>query len=170
MTCHSRLFAIFAGAMLASGCHGGVANPVAPSALATSIPVAPDSATVVPSDEVATAQEAPVSYSISELSGSGYSGTCTVSSSHTGGLRVKADGQGIANSLVELNIVDVTSAEKFRTTAYVEVNERGTFRTGWDAIGPTYFPTGHSLQCWLTNSTDTTQVLASTDPVNFPAP
>jgi hypothetical protein len=98
---------------------------------------------------------------------SGYSGTCTVASTHTGGLRVRADGQGAANNLIELNVVDVTpDSSHLRTTDYTDVNQQGAFRTGWSSIDPGVFIPGHDLQCWLTQNGN---VLASSS-TSFPAP
>jgi hypothetical protein len=115
-------------------------------------------------------QDAPVSYALSEQlvngSPSGYSGTCTVANTHTGGLRVKVDGQGVANDLIKLHVVDVTDSFHLRTTEYVDVNQQGAFRTSWRPIEPGDFPAGDNLQCWLMKDAD---VLASTS-TTFAAP
>jgi hypothetical protein len=113
----------------------------------------------------------PVSYLMSEVaaasaSSSGYSGTCTVAYTHTGGMRVKADGRGVAYSLVEFNVVDLSDPLLLRTTEYVDVNQQGTFRTNWQSVDAGVFPAGHDLQCRLAN-TVTGNVLASSE--TFPA-
>ena len=121
-------------------------------------------------DDVITMQGSPVSYPMNEAmvngSSSGYSGTCTVASTHTGGLRVKADGQGVANDLIQLNVVDMTGSLHLRTTDYIDVNQQGAFRTGWHAIEPGDFTAGDSLQCQLAKGAD---ILANTS-TTFPAP
>jgi len=175
LRCHARVFAFVTCVMLAYGCQSGAHTPIAPSAVASaSAPTATES---VASGGVITTQDAPVSYAMNEmvvnssLSGSGYSGTCTVAGSHTGGLRVRADGQGVAGHLIQFNVVDVSSTLKLRTTDYVDVNQQGAFRVGWHAIEPGDFTAGDNLQCWLTEGG---AVLASTgmtsDSGGFPAP
>ena len=166
LTRKARVFALVTCAMLTCGCQGGVNNSVAPSAISSvSASTGSNSAGVMPGD-VITMQDAPVSYPMNEkmVNGvlSGYSGTCTVASTHTGGLRVKADGQGLANSLIKFHVVDVSDPLLVRTTEYVDVNQQGAFRTNWQ---PVNFPAGDNLQCWLMSGAD---VLA--DSSNFPAP
>ena len=150
----ARVFALATCAFLTCACQSGVNNSVAPSAISdVSAPAASNSTVGTPNDAI-TLQAAPVSYPMYERttngSSSGYSGTCTVSATHTGGIRVKADGQGVASSLIQFNVVDVSDPYLKRTTEYVDVNQQGTFRTNWAPIEPGDFPAGDSLQCWLT--------------------
>jgi len=150
----ARVFALATCALLTCACQSGVNSSVAPSAIGSvSASTASNSAVVMP-DDVITMQGSPVSYPMYERttngSSSGYSGTCTVSTTHTGGLRVKADGSGVASSLIQFNVVDVSDPDLKRTTEYVDVNQQGAFRTNWGPIEPGDFPAGDSLQCWLT--------------------
>jgi hypothetical protein len=166
----ARGFALVTCAMLTCGCQSGVNSSVAPSAISSvSASTGSNGAVVMPGDLI-TMQGAPVSYPMNErvVNGlsSGFWGTCTVSTTHTGGIRVKADGQGAANSLIQLNVVDISSPLLLRTTDYVDVNQQGAFRTNWRAIEPGDFTAGDSLQCWLTSDSDT--VLANS--TNFSAP
>jgi hypothetical protein len=176
LTGKARVFALVTCTLLTCGCQSGVNNSVAPSAISSvSASTGSNSAVVIP-DDVITTQGAPVSYSMNEgivASGSysGYSGTCTVASTHTGGLRVRADGQGVANELIQFNVVDVTPDPLHpdshpRTTDYVDVNQQGAFRTGWSPIEPGVFIAGHDLQCQLTQNSN---ILASSSSI-FPAP
>ena len=160
----ARVFGLVTCAMLACGCQSGGHSPIAPSLTSASVPAESSSSVVMPGDEF-TIQGAPVSYPMNEVlvasgSSSGYSGTCTVSSTHDGGMRVKVDGRGVAYSLVEFNLVDLSDPLLGRTTEYVDVNQQGAFRTNWYAIAPAVFPAGHDLQCWLAH-TVTGNVLAS---------
>jgi hypothetical protein len=173
LTGKARVFALVTCTMLTCGCQSGVNSSVAPSAMSNvSASTGSDSAVVIP-DDVITTQGAPVSYPMNEgivASGSysGYSGTCTVASTHTGGLRVRADGQGVANELIQFNVVDVTEGSlHLRTTDYVDVNQQGAFRTGWSPIEPGYFTAEAILQCQLTKGSD--NVLASSSST-FTAP
>lgn len=169
-TRNARVFALVTCALLACGCQNGVHSPIAPSLTSASAPIESTTAVVTPGDEF-TIQGAPVSYPLNEFvasgSSSGYSGTCTVSSTHDGGIRVKVDGRGVAYSLIEFNVVDLSDPLHLRTTEYVDVNQQGAFRTNWIPIGPSYFPTGNDLECRLTN-TVTGNTLASSS--TFPAP
>jgi hypothetical protein len=167
----ARVFALITCAMLASGCQNGVHSPIAPSLTSAASPAESTSSVVMPGDEFTT-QDAPVSYPINEVtaatgSSSGYSGTCTVSNSHTGSIRVKVDGQGLAYTLIVFNVVDLSDPLQLRTTEYVDVNQQGTFRTNWQSIAPGLFTVGGNLQCWLTSSV-TGSTLASSNA--FPAP
>jgi len=163
----ARVFGLVTCAMLASGCENGVHSPIAPSLTSASAPTESSSSVVMPGDEF-TLQDAPVSYPINEVgTASGYSGSCTLARTHTGGLRVKADGQGVAYSLVEFNVVDLIDPLHLRTTEYVDVNQQGAFRTNWQPIDPGLFPAGHDLECRLTH-TVTGNTLASSS--TFPAP
>jgi hypothetical protein len=176
LTGKARVFALVTCTMLTCGCQSGVNSSVAPSVI-SSVPASAgaNSAVVIPED-VITMQGAPVSYPMNEeiVNGfpSGYSGTCTVASTHTGGLRVRADGQGAANNLIQLNVVDLTPDPlhpdwQLRTTDYVDVNQQGAFRTGWSPIEPgVVFPAGHDLQCQLTQDS---HILASSSST-FAAP
>jgi hypothetical protein len=168
----ARVFAVATCALLTCGCQSGVNSSVAPSAISSvSSSMASNSAVVMP-DDVMTMQGSPVSYPMNEgtMNGSpsGYSGTCTVASTHTGGLRVKVDGQGVANARIQFNVVDVTpDSLHLRTTEYIDVNQQGAFRTNWGPIEPGDFTAGSTLQCWLTQGSD--NVLASSNST-FPAP
>jgi len=169
----ARVFPLVTCAMLACGCQNGVHSPIAPSLTSAASPAESTSSVVMPGDEFTT-QDAPVSYPMYEVtaaaaSSSGYSGTCTVSNTHTGSIRVKVDGRGVAYSLIQFNIVDVSDPSLLRTTEYVDVNQQGAFKTNWQPIEAGVFPAGHDLQCWLTNSANTTIVLARTIS-SFPAP
>jgi hypothetical protein len=172
LTGKARVFALVTCALLTCGCQSGVNGSVAPSAISSvSASTESNSSVVIPGD-VITMQDAPVSYAMNEVTAngsySGYSGTCTVADTHTGGIRVKADGQGVANSLIQLNVVDVTpGSSQLRTTEYVDVNQQGAFRTGWSPIEPGYFTAGANLQCWLTKGSD---VVLATSSSTFPAP
>jgi hypothetical protein len=166
----ARLFALATCALLTCGCQSGVNSSVAPSAISSvAASMASNSAVVMP-DDVITMQGSPVSYPMTEgtINGSpsGYSGTCTVASTHTGGLRVRADGQGVANDLIQVNVVDMTGSLHLRTIDYVDVNQQGAFRSGWHAIEPGDFDAGNSLQCQFTKDAD---ILASSS-TTFPAP
>jgi hypothetical protein len=166
----ARVFALVTCALLTCGCQSGVNSSVAPSAISSvSASTGSNSAVAMP-DDLITMQGAPDSYSMNEAmvngSPSGYSATCTVASTHTGGLRVKVDGQGVANDLIQFNVVDMTDSLHLRTTDYVDVNQQGAFRTGWHSIEPADFTPGNNLQCWLTKGAD---ILASSSST-FPAP
>ena len=167
----ARVFPLVTCAMLACGCQNGVHSPIAPSLTSAASPAESTSSVVMPGDEFTT-QDAPVSYPINEViangSSSGYSGTCTVSNTHTGAIRVKVDGRGLAYSLVVFNVVDLSDPLHLRTTEYVDVNQQGTFRTNWRAINAGVFPAGHDLQCWLTSSVNLSTLASSTS--TFPAP
>jgi hypothetical protein len=171
LTRKARMFALITCAMLACGCQSGINSSVAPSAISSVSASTESDSSVVMSGDLLTTQGAPVSYPMNErmVNGrvSGYSGTCTVSSTHTGGIRVKADGQGVANSLIQLNVVDVSSPLLLRTTDYMDVNQQGAFRTGWHAIEPGDFPAGDDMQCWLTSGSATVLATSSS---TFPAP
>ena len=170
LTRKAGVFALVTCGMLTCGCQSGVNSSVAPSAISSVSASTESNSSVVMPGDLLTMQGAPVSYPMNEamVNGrlSGYSGTCTVSNTHTGGIRVKVDGQGVANSLIQLNVVDVSDPLLFRTTEYVDVNQQGAFRTNWRPIESGDFPTAHDLQCWLTQGSD--NVLASSS--NFPAP
>src|SRR5258705_13005827 len=110
-----QAFALVTCAMLTCGCQGGVNSvnsSVAPSAISSVSASTGSTSAVATPDDVITTQGSPVSYPMYERttngSTSGYSGTCTVSSTHTGGIRVKADGQGIASSQIQFNVVDIS--------------------------------------------------------------
>lgn len=171
-TAKARVFSLVTCALLTCACQSGVNSSVAPSAISSlSASTGSNSADVMPDDAI-TMLGSPVSYPMNEMtvngSSSGYSGTCTVASTHTGGLRVKVDGQGVPSALIQFNVVDVTpNSLHLRTTDYVDVNQQGSFRTGWSAIEPGAFTAGNTLQCWLTQGSDT--VLASSS-TTFPAP
>jgi hypothetical protein len=164
------VIALVVCALLTCGCQSGVNSSVAPSAISSVSASTGFNDAVVMLDDVLTMQAAPVSYPMTEMmvnsSLSGYSGTCTVANTHAGGIRVKVDGQGVANSLIQFNVVDIADPDQWRTTEYVTVNQQGAFRSGWSAIDAGQFAAGHDLQCWLTQGSAT--VLASTS--NFPAP
>jgi hypothetical protein len=169
LTGKARVFALATCALLTCGCQSGVNSSVAPSATSVSASTGAGSAVVTPGD-VLTTQDAPVSYPMNErvvdgLS-SGYWGDCTVSATHTGGIRVKADGQGVANTQIQLNVVDVSSPLLVRTSEYVDVNQQGAFRTNWRTIELGFFPAGDRLQCWLTSGSE--NVLANSS--DFSAP
>ncbi len=170
LTGKARVFALATCALLTGACQSGVNSSVAPSAISSvSASTGSDGAVVMPGD-VITTQGAPVSYPMNERVAngisSGYWGDCTVSSTHTGGIRVKADGQGIANTTIQLNVVDVSDPALYRTSEYVDVNQQGVFRTNWRPIEPGDYPAGNSLQCWLTAGSE--NVLANS--ASFPAP
>lgn len=164
----ARVFALVTCAMLACGCQNAVHSPTAPSLTSAASPAASTSPVVMPGDAFTT-QDAPVSYPINEViasgSSSGYSGTCTVSNTHTGAIRVKVDGRGLAYSLVVFNVVDLSDPLQLRTTEYVEVNQQGTFRSNWQSTE--LFPPGDNLQCWLTSSINGNTLASSS---TFPAP
>jgi len=166
----ARVFSLVTCALLTCGCQSDVNSSVAPSAITSLSASTGSNSGVAMPDDLVTMQGAPTSYPMNEAmvngSPSGYSGTCTIAGTHTGGLRVKADGQGVANNLIQLNVVDMTDSLRLRTTDYVDVNQQGAFRTGWTAIEPGVFPAGNNLECWLTKGAD---VLASTSST-FPAP
>jgi hypothetical protein len=166
----ARVFAVVTCAMLACGCQNGAHSPIAPSLTSAASPAESASSGVMPGDEFTT-QDAPVSYPINEViatgSSSGYSGTCTVSNTHTGAIRVKVDGRGLAYSLVVFNVVDLSDPLHLRTTEYVDVNQQGTFRTNWQSIEPGLFTVGGDLQCWLTSSVNGSTLASSS---TFPAP
>jgi len=168
LTRKARVFGLVTCAMLACGCQSGAHSPIAPSLTSASAPTESTGSVVMSGDELTT-QDAPVSYPINEVIGSssGYSGTCTLSNLHSGGLRVKVDGRGLAYSLVEFNVVDLADPLHLRITEYIDVNQQGVFRTNWIPIEPWYFPTGHDLECRLTNTT-TGNTLANSS--TFPAP
>jgi len=165
-----RVFALVTCAMLTGACQGGVNSSVSPSVVDSVSSAAAFNSDLSTPDDVITMQGAPVSYPLYERttngSSSGYSGTCTVSTTHTGGIRVKADGQGVASSLIQLNVVDTSDPNLLRTTDYVDVNQQGAFRTNWRPIEPGDFPAGDSLQCWLTEGS--ANVLANSS--SFSAP
>jgi hypothetical protein len=164
----ARVFALATCALITCACQSGVNSSVAPSAISSvSASMGSDNAVVMPGDGI-TMQDAPVSYPIDEVISSGYSGTCTVSNTHTGGIRVKADGRGAAYSLVRFDVVDLSDPNLGRDVEYVDVNQQGTFRTNWRAIEPGVFLAGHDLQCWLTSSVDGSTLASSTS--TFPAP
>ncbi len=172
LTGKTRVFALVTCATLTCGCQGGVNSSVAPSTISSVSASTGSNSAVVTPDDAFTMQGAPDSYPMNEGiangSYSGYSGTCTVASTHTGGLRVKADGQGAANNRIQFNVVDVTPGSlHLRTTQYVDLNQQGAFRAGWSPIEPGDFTAGANLQCWLTSGSDV--VLASSSST-FPAP
>jgi len=171
LTRKARVFALVTSAMLACGCQNGVHSPIAPSLTSASASTASTGSVVTPGDapgDEFTLQDAPVSFPINEVGSSlGYSGTCTMSKTHTGGLRVKVDGKGVAYSLVEFNVVDLIDPLHLRTTEYIDVNQQGAFKTNWLPIDPGLFPAGHDLECRLTN-TVTGNTLASSS--TFTAP
>src|SRR5262245_975515 len=172
LTGKARVFALATCALLTCGCQSGINSSVAPSATSVSASTGADSAGVMPGD-LLTTQDAPVSYSINEVilasgSSSGYSGTCTVSNTHTGGIRVKVDGRGVAYSLIRFDVVDVSDPNLMRDVEYVDVNQQGTFRTNWRPIDAGVFPAGHDLQCWLISSVNLSTIASSTS--TFPAP
>jgi len=167
----ARVFPLVTCAMLACGCQNGVHSPIAPSLTSAASPAESTSSVVMPGDEFTT-QDAPVSYPLNEetataSSASGYSGTCTVSTGHTGGFRVKVDGRGVAYSLIEFNVVDVTDPLQLRTSEFIDVNQQGAFRANWQAIEPWYFPAGHDLECRLTSTVNGSTLARST---TFAAP
>jgi len=169
-TAKARVFPLVTCALLTCGCQSGVNSSVAPSAISSlSASTGSDSADVMP-DDVITMQGSPVSYPMNEAmvngSSSGYSGTCTVASTHTGGIRVKADGRGVPNDLIQVNVVDMTGWQHLRIADYVDVNQQGAFRSGWHAIEPGDFAPGNILQCQFTKGAD---ILASSS-TTFPAP
>jgi hypothetical protein len=170
LTRKARVFGLVTCAMLACGCQSGAHSPIAPSLTSASAPTESTGSVVMSGDEL-TIQDAPVSYPLNEVivngSSSGYSGTCTVSNTHSGGIRVKVDGRGVAYDLVEFNVVDLSDPLHLRTIEYVDVNQQGTFRTNWIPIAPAYFPTGNDLECRLTDA-ETGNSLASSS--TFPAP
>jgi len=151
------------------GCQSGLHNSVAPSAISSVSGSAGSSSAVVTPGDAITTQDAPVSFALSEqiINGfpSGYTGTCTVANTHSGGIRVKVDGQGVANTVIKLHVVDVTDPLLVRTTEWVDVNQQGAFRTNWQLIDSGVFAPADNLQCWLMSGSD---VLASSS--NFPAP
>ena len=173
LTGKARVFALATCALLTCGCQSGVNSSVAPSAISSvSASTGSDSTVVMPGD-VITMQDAPVSYAIDEVistsgSSSGYSGTCTVSNTHTGAIRVKVDGVGAAYSLIRFDVVDVSDPDLQRDGRYVDVNQQGSFRTNWRAIDAGVFPAGHDLQCWLTSSVNLSTLAKSSS--TFPAP
>lgn len=155
LTRKAGVLALVTCATLTCGCQSGVNSSVAPSAInSVSASTESNSSVVMPGD-LLTMQGAPVSYSMNEAmvngSPSGYSGTCTVAGTHTGGIRVKADGQGVAGNLIHFNVVDASIDPPLRTTDIVDLNQQGAFRTGWISIEPGVFAAGHNLQCWLTD-------------------
>ena len=153
LTGKTRVFALVTCATLTCGCQGGMNSLAAPTGVPSISPSSRFNSDVATPDDVITAQAAPVSYWMNERminsTPSGYSGTCTVAGTHAGGLRVKVDGQGVANSLIKLHVVDVSDPLLGRTTEYVDVNQQGAFRTNWQPIEPERFAAGDNLQCWL---------------------
>jgi hypothetical protein len=170
LTRKAGVFTLVTCAMLTCGCQSGVNSSVAPSVISSVSTSTESNSSVVMPGDLLTMQGSPVSYPMNEgmVDGrlSGYSGTCTVSNTHTGGIRVKVDGQGVASSLIQLNVVDVSDPLLLRTTDYVDVNQQGAFRTNWRPIEPGDFTAGDNLQCWLTS--ESANVLASSS--NFSAP
>jgi hypothetical protein len=165
----ARVFALVTCAVLACGCQSSVHSPIAPSFTSVPAPTESTSSLVMPGDEF-TVQDAPVSYPLDEAmrngSPSGYTGTCTVSSTHAGGIRVRVDGHGVANDLIELNVVDMTDSDHLRTTEVITVNQQGAFRTNWSRIETGYFPAGNTLQCQLNQ--DSNLLASSTSTFSAP--
>jgi hypothetical protein len=170
LTRKARLFGLVTCAMLACGCQSGAHSPIAPSLTSASAPTESTGSVAMSGDEF-TMQDAPVSYPMNEVvangSYSGYSGTCTVSNTRAG-IRVKVDGRGVAYSLIQFNVVDLSDPLHLRTTEYIDVNQQGVFRTNWSPIETGYFPSGDNLQCWLTSTVNADIFASSTS--TFPAP
>lgn len=162
----SRLLVIVGTAIVATGCQGGTITPLAPSSIGAQLPLVFTADAPVANDAVIGVRGAPVSYEMNMVNASGYSGTCTISDRHAGGFRLKAQGQGLPDSRIRFNLVNVSSSTLFRTTAIVDVNQQGMFRTGWDVWGSTTFPADASLECWLTELDDSDAILARSNAIS----
>jgi hypothetical protein len=129
--------------VFAAGCHAGVDTPVGPSAVSALVP-ADSNAVMSSSDEVATTRGGPISSVMTEVSESGYSGTCTLGTGGQG-FRLRVTGQGTPNTSIRyaLQIAGTSSRQMY----FVEVNDRGTFRGDWER-NITFSP-GTSVECLL---------------------
>lgn len=143
---HGRFLgaAVTAGALVISAaCHGGTDTPVAPSMIDVGMPTASDAAVVVGAEGV-EAHGGPLSFAMEEIASSGYSGTCTLGDGGAG-FRIKASGHGQPNTLIRFILRETATGG--RHVAYVDVDERGAFRTGQDRI--TFFASGVDVECLL---------------------
>ena len=124
------------------GCHSGVETPVSPS-MTASLPT--DSAAGVTSDNLVLAQGGgPLSFSMDEMDGSGYAGTCTLGSGGNG-FRIKANGHGTPDTTIRFILRDMATGGRY--TDFVTVDQKGTFRSGQDRV--TFFPSGLQVECLL---------------------
>jgi hypothetical protein len=98
-----------------------------------------------------------------EMNGSGYAGTCTLGSGGSG-FRIKASGHGNANSTIRFILRDTTTGQRY--TDFVEVDQKGSFRTGQDRV--TFFPSGLAVECRLMSWDGTETVLAQGPIFNIP--
>lgn len=136
------------------GCHSGVETPVSPSGGSASLPTATAAGTA--SDSVVAALKGgPLSFEMDEVDSSGYAGTCTLGTGGDG-FRVKAVGHGNPNTLIRFILRD--TATGYRYTDFVEVDQRGSFRTGQDRV--TFFPSGLLVDCQLMPTDGSAAVLA----------
>jgi hypothetical protein len=143
---HGRFLgtAVAAGALVFSvACQGSTDTPVAPSMIDVGIPTASSAAVTVGADG-AEAHGGPLSFAMEEMAGSGYSGTCTLGNGGEG-FRIKASGRGRPGTLIRFILRETATGG--RHTAYVDVDERGAFRTGQDRI--TFFASGLDAECLL---------------------
>jgi hypothetical protein len=125
-------------------CQGGTDIPVAPSIIDVGSPAASSHAMVVGGDGAEVRGNGPMSLAMEEMDGSGYSGTCTVGNGGAG-FRIKAAGQGQPDTLIRFILRQIATGERY--TEYVEVDQRGGFRTGQERI--TFFASGLEVECLL---------------------
>jgi hypothetical protein len=149
---------ISASLVLAAGCHGVTDTPTSPSVFSALEPTRSASAIVTADAEAFTVQAAPDTHAMNPVADSGYAGTCTVASTHAGGFRLRAQGQGIPDTRIRFHLVDMSTF--LRTTDFIEVNRQGAFRTRWDVDAQIAFSSGDSVECWLTSPDDSSTPLA----------
>lgn len=135
-----RAAGLAACALLAAACHGGLDTPTAPNAGTLSTTEGDEA---VSADAVASIRSAPVSYDMTEVDLSGYSGTCTLAAARSG-FRLKAQGQGVPETIISFHLI---RQDGFRRTQHVELNRQGTFRTGQTLV--TSFSPGVEVRCVL---------------------
>ena len=118
-------------------CHSGVETPVSPTIEGLSVPTASSTALA----------GGPMDFTMAEVEGSGFSGTCTLGTGGAG-FRIKASGQGHPGRdirfILEIKVTE-TNPRGGRYTDVARVDDRGNFRTGGERV--TYIPSGSDVYC-----------------------
>jgi hypothetical protein len=159
---------VIASAMLfGAACHNGVETPTSPSTTTGSVPTA-TSAALAAGDDTATTRGGPISFVMSEVAGSGMSGTCTLGSGGAG-FRIKASGQGAAPGqrlrFFLLMAPTATDPDPGAHTDFTQADGRGNFRFSGERV--TFIDSGRTVTCLVTPHPGG-DVLAQSDPFTIP--
>jgi hypothetical protein len=133
--------------MFGVACHNGVETPISPSTTTEFVPAA-TSAALADDGDTASTRGGPLSFTMDEVAGSGYSGTCTVGTGGEG-FRVKASGQGAPGQHIRLILQPTDPTQLWRRyTDVAQVDDRGNFRFGWNIrVAVTSMPSGLEVYC-----------------------